>query len=66
LKYQTILGTRLKIYALTTKTAGKNTNSKENKFEKLRKEIQKEKDPDIRAELKRGNIVEIIESSLDY
>jgi hypothetical protein len=51
---------------LTTKTTGKNTNSKENKFEKLRKEIQKEKDPDIRAELKRGNIVEIIESSLDY
>lgn len=39
---------------------------KENKFEKLRKEIEKEKGIDIKNELKKGSIVEIIESSLDY
>jgi hypothetical protein len=36
---------------------------KENKFEKLRKEIEKEKDPDIKLELKSGNTVTIIEDS---
>jgi hypothetical protein len=39
---------------------------KENKFEKLRKEIEKEKDLDIKQELKKGNIVTIIDSTLDY
>jgi hypothetical protein len=39
---------------------------KENKFEKLRKEIEKERDIDIKQELKKGNIVTIIDSSLDY
>lgn len=38
---------------------------KENKFEKLRKEIEQEKDLDIKQELSKGNIVEIIDSSLD-
>jgi hypothetical protein len=28
--------------------------------------IEKEKDPDIKAELRKGNIVEIIEDSMDY
>jgi hypothetical protein len=40
-------------------------HKKENKFEKLRKEIEKEKDEDIKQELKKGNIVTIVESSLD-
>jgi hypothetical protein len=39
---------------------------KENKFEKLRKEIEKENDLDIKQELKKGNIVTIIDSTLDY
>lgn len=34
--------------------------TKEN-YEKLRKEIEKEKDKEIQAELRRGNIVTIIE-----
>ena len=34
---------------------------KENKFEKLRKEIEQEKVLDIKQELIKGNIVEIIE-----
>jgi hypothetical protein len=39
---------------------------KENKFEKLRKEIEKEKDKDIKQELKKGNIVKVIENGSDY
>jgi hypothetical protein len=39
---------------------------KENKFEKLRKEIEQEKDLDIKQELKKGNIVTIIENGSGY
>ncbi|CAN5499565.1 hypothetical protein BH18THE1_BH18THE1_10170 [soil metagenome] len=39
---------------------------KQNKFEKIKERIEKEKDPDVRAELKKGNTVEIIEDGLDY
>lgn len=39
---------------------------KENKFEKLRREIEKEKDEDIQAELRKGNTVTIIEDGLNY
>ena len=35
-------------------------------MKKLKEQIEKEKDPDIKLELRKGNIVEIIESSLDY
>jgi hypothetical protein len=34
--------------------------------QRLLERIEKEKDPDIRAGLKTGNIVEIIEQGLDY
>jgi hypothetical protein len=43
----------------------KNRN-KENKFEKIRKGIEKQKDEDIKRELRRGNILTIIEGSFDY
>jgi transcription antitermination factor NusG len=35
-------------------------------MKKLKEQIEKEKDKDIQAELRKGNIVEIIESSFDY
>ena len=34
---------------------------KQNKFEKIKERIEKEKDPDVRAVLNKGNTVEIIE-----
>ena len=34
--------------------------------DRLLKQIDAEKDPDIRKELRKGNTVEIIERSLDY
>jgi len=42
----------------------KNTYQKER--QRLLERIEKEKDSDIKAELRKGNIVEIIENSLDY
>jgi hypothetical protein len=45
---------------------GNKKHKKENKFEQRRKEIEKEKDLDIKQELKKGNIVTIIEDSMDY
>ncbi|HEY9398390.1 MAG TPA: hypothetical protein VIP29_00685 [Nitrososphaeraceae archaeon] len=40
--------------------------SREKELKKLKEQIEKEQDLDIKQELKKGNIVEIIESSLDY
>jgi len=36
------------------------------KMQKLRDWIEQEKDKDIKRELRQGNIVQIIEDSLDY
>jgi hypothetical protein len=41
-------------------------NRQQNKFQKIKERIEKEKEPDIRKELKKGNTVEIIEDRLDY
>ena len=40
--------------------------SREKELKKLKEQIEKEQDLDIKQELKKGNIVKIIESSLDY
>jgi hypothetical protein len=39
---------------------------KKNKFEKMKERIEKERDPDTKRELKKGNIVEIIGNGLNY
>lgn len=41
-------------------------NPRQKEIEKLKEQIEKEKDLDIKQELKKGNIVKIIEDSLDY
>jgi hypothetical protein len=44
--------------ALVTKT--------KNRYQKLKDRIEKQKDLHIKAELRKGNIAEIIEDSLNY
>jgi hypothetical protein len=38
----------------------------QNKFEKIKERIEKEKDEDVKRQLRKGNTVEIIEDGLDY
>jgi len=35
-------------------------------MKRLKEQIEKEKDPEVKAEVKKGNIVTVIEVSMDY
>ena len=51
---------------LGNKSNPRKLTDSQKKMKRLKEQIEKEKDPEVKAEVKKGNIVTIIEDSMDY
>ena len=58
------MGSGKNITGLGNKSNPRELTDSQKKMKRLKEQIEKEKDPDVKNELKNGNIVTIIEDSL--